>query len=983
MADLKGIIAATKAEPTIVNDSSKFVVVTYWWGSGNLNNNTARPCISFYEDLFNKVQKICVDTLLTINQVAVPEVSSLEGQVKDTKPDLEGQLRNITKLSAFYTILKKKTEEYYNEIYSYLEFPTNSKERCLRLGETASLLEGLKNFEGEKDTGKTPRGYTYKDRDEIYMLLLFISTEFIRLNKADIISLYEIKMEVADIKTQYLNRVKSAVPLDEKKMDVSPSVKSDTDEIPSKLYDGVSTKMPAEEYEGDSAAAASSDEKNDRKERSRSPPKSLQSRGDLKEAFSTLSKKKEEKSARGMVPLQIGGRQLGEADMQLFKAYKEKLDVLSKEKSELTKKIKFSPRKQNIYAAVDTKPSVDGVKSKEELLNELRVRDIYQNKSLNEILVQEMRYLNPLDFKDMLANWEKTCAENNCNYMAVEYPEFAKPGGYQMAINAKPLFIQKCLELCRGKSVLYIDGDMRIRKYPKIFDLPGVDYMARGWHVDPRSSYKLDESITYDPYTFETSGGTMFFSTSPESLELLQIWITTSASCYQVGKADDRIISLIFNSRKLLLKMKIYQLPIEYLWLTLDYNDRLIETDVYDYNFKKMDSSIFIDHPECLTSEDTAASSGACNDREPCFYCFIEGNVDPVSEQYFEHLAFPDKSYVEGVKSYHDFMSETYYLDDGNKLLYEKGFVEPGRDVAFNEQPLYITSFDKKYGAGRNELSEAIISRSTTMATEGLYEFDEENNLAVIINGTFTKGPDEDNKPDTTKILALIYKLLSEGKDVLYNPKPAENGGDAIYKEFIANRGTKYKNTEFAFVPIFNESSKFNDIYRPKIDLTDCMYFKSDCEFMKKFITMFESLKDMSDFINYGSYQFVSSVRVSYLVIKKQRTPKVVLEQRPLEVQIPPAEEEQRPLEVPLPPAEDESAKELPPNEQQGGGIEQNGGGGGCAPNIDFEEEYLNAIEMPIDYISGVNQNAAGKKHIKRSRKRVRFSNKRSRKQRK
>jgi hypothetical protein len=215
--------------------------------------------------------------------------------------------------------------------------------------------------------------------------------------------------------------------------------------------------------------------------------------------------------------------------------------------------------------------------------------------------------------------------------------------------------------------------------------------------------------------------------------------------------------------------MKIIQLPIEYLWLTLDYSDRLIETDVYDYNFKKMDSSIIIDHPECLTSEDTATSSSAeCNNRQPFCYCFIEGNVDPVSEQYFEHLAFPDKSYVEGVKSYHDFMSETYYLDDGNKVLHEKGFVEPGRDVAFNEQPLYITDFDKKYGAGRNELSEAIIRRSTTMATEGLYEFDEENNLAVIVNGTFTKGPEEDNKPDTTKILALILRLLSEGKDVLY-----------------------------------------------------------------------------------------------------------------------------------------------------------------------------------------------------------------------
>jgi hypothetical protein len=466
----------------------------------------------------------------------------------------------------------------------------------------------------------------------------------------------------------------------------------------------------------------------------------------------------------------------------------------------------------------------------------------------------------------------------------------------------------------------------------------------------------LEESITYDPYSFETSGGTMFFSNSPESKELLKMWISTSDSSYQVGKADDRIISLIVNSRKLLLKMKIYQLPIEYLWLTLDYSERLIETEVYDYNSKKMDSSIFIDHPECLTSEDTATSSGSSSDRTPKFYGFIEDNVDPVSEEFFEYLAFPDKTFVEGVQSYHDFMRETYYLDDGNKLLYEKGLVEPGRDVAMNEQPLYITDYEKKFGdrLNRNELSEAIVSRSTTMATEGLYEVDEENNLAVIVNGTFTKGPEEDNKPDTIKIIALIHRLLSEGKDVLYNPKPAENGGDAIYKEFITNRETKYKNTEFAFVPIFNESNKYNDIYRPKIDLTDCIYFSSNCEFIKKFMTMFESLDDMSNYINYGSYQFMSSVRVSYLVVRKQRAQKVAVEQQDVEVQ---------------PPGEQEVAAGMV--------------GGGCEKNIDFEEEYLKAIEMPIDDTSVVIQNAAGKKHIKRSRKRVRFSNKRSRKQRK
>ena len=46
---------------------------------------------------------------------------------------------------------------------------------------------------------------------------------------------------------------------------------------------------------------------------------------------------------------------------------------------------------------------------------------------------------------------------------------------------------------------------------------------------------------------------------------------------------------------------------------------------------------------------------------------------------------------------------------------------------------------------------------------------------------------------------------------------------------------TKYKNIEFAFVPIFNGVS-YNDIFRPMIDLNNCIYISYKSEFMKKFI---------------------------------------------------------------------------------------------------------------------------------------------------
>ena len=50
-SNLRKIIERTSAAPTIINDSSRFVVVTYWWGRGNMNKNVARPCLDFYEQL--------------------------------------------------------------------------------------------------------------------------------------------------------------------------------------------------------------------------------------------------------------------------------------------------------------------------------------------------------------------------------------------------------------------------------------------------------------------------------------------------------------------------------------------------------------------------------------------------------------------------------------------------------------------------------------------------------------------------------------------------------------------------------------------------------------------------------------------------------------------------------------------------------------------------------------------------------------------
>jgi hypothetical protein len=65
---LKRIIHNTNKSPTIVNETSNFVVVTYWWGRGNKNNNTSRPCIDYYESISAPLISLALSALNTSNK---------------------------------------------------------------------------------------------------------------------------------------------------------------------------------------------------------------------------------------------------------------------------------------------------------------------------------------------------------------------------------------------------------------------------------------------------------------------------------------------------------------------------------------------------------------------------------------------------------------------------------------------------------------------------------------------------------------------------------------------------------------------------------------------------------------------------------------------------------------------------------------------------------------------------------------------------
>lgn len=269
----------------------------------------------------------------------------------------------------------------------------------------------------------------------------------------------------------------------------------------------------------------------------------------------------------------------------------------------------------------------------------------------------------PMIFETMIGKWESACREANCNYLTVEYPEFTInwPKFYQSAINAKPMFIKKALESCGGRGVLYVDGDMLIHKYPKIFDLQNVDIMAHGWGSDPRTNIRFKDWQCYDPYIFETSGGTMFYANTPAAIRALDDWNAENNKKSNEGKAEDRVLSMMFTMTNKILDTNLIQLPIEYLWLTDKYSNFVWDgaADV---------SESIIEHPACLTAEEAASEQGASANRLPEKYLEeITRRVDcsrPIGT-FYEYIFFPNKDSVDSLGPYLKYMKS----DDHEKLM--------------------------------------------------------------------------------------------------------------------------------------------------------------------------------------------------------------------------------------------------------------------------------------------------------------------------
>jgi hypothetical protein len=228
--------------------------------------------------------------------------------------------------------------------------------------------------------------------------------------------------------------------------------------------------------------------------------------------------------------------------------------------------------------------------------------------------------------------------------------------------------------------------------------------------------------------------------------------------------------------------------------------------------------------------------------------------------------------------SYLDFMSNVYYLDDENLVLVYKEFVHPGKDKEENEQPLYIVKYDNKFGNIKyinrqkypsmtyNKVAEINNKRAIKMnlSNLNLQHYNEDTIEINDLSKLQLKGIN-----DEEKIIALIIRLLMEGYNVIYNPV-GDAGYDPMYYDLLKTKlKSTFRNMEFIFVPILKirdlAPTSINYFYKPRIMTNQAMYFKPGI-ILIRYLHMYLSLNDLSKQLGYGSYQFMSHVRVGYLI---------------------------------------------------------------------------------------------------------------------
>ena len=194
---LKTIIGSNNKSPTIVNETSNFVVATYWWGRGNWNNNTARPCISFFEEFTNTIIKFAIVTFNKVNKI---NQKNIKLPNLDEIMDNNNFINHISLLQGFDERIELFTKVYFDMIFEKTGVNTNeNKQNPILRFEMA-----IQKIEEMKTNGITSNSYHLMKKKEIKNIFKEIGLTIIELNKDNILDLFVLNKYANILKSIFL-----------------------------------------------------------------------------------------------------------------------------------------------------------------------------------------------------------------------------------------------------------------------------------------------------------------------------------------------------------------------------------------------------------------------------------------------------------------------------------------------------------------------------------------------------------------------------------------------------------------------------------------------------------------------------------------------------------------------------------------------------------------------------------------------------------
>jgi len=292
----------------------------------------------------------------------------------------------------------------------------------------------------------------------------------------------------------------------------------------------------------------------------------------------------------------------------------------------------------------------------------------------------------------------------------------------------------------------------------------------------------------------------MFYGNTQKAKELLQHWREITLK-YPL-KADDRLLAKTFNLNKMLTELNYIPLPMEYLWLSDDYDG--IDKELSNRR------NIFIEHPACLTGEDRAAAEGSASNRVPARYNY------EISDQvvcrgrgmpFWEYVFFPKKSLVASLGVWLNFM-------DSRNLL-------------------HLTEYSEKYG-DFNDTAE----KNKLLAKKIKVDLSQDTLILEPHKGMFPE----------------ILANLKKGVDVIVSRK-------SLSLTKITMNASEY---DFVCKNTNSEVKRYKSDYTLKIDKDKPVYFNSNSEVLRHLVTMSNSLSELEKIFN-SSFIFISRIRCKWI----------------------------------------------------------------------------------------------------------------------